>query len=305
MSAASKPRARQRRSSAGSRTPDSAMTMRSSGMLVRSISAVVVSTTRVRRSRLLTPMRRASVVSAASSSRASWTSTSGSRPRSRARRTRRASRAAGWSRGQQQHRVRACRPQDGQLPRIDHEFLGQDRDRGGGTRGDQIVDGAPEPVGLDQHRDHRRAARGVGACPIGDIHAVPRRVTPADGERRLISAMTWRPGRARRSATGRGSGAAAAARPSSRSVVPASSTLRSARRRSAISWSTDRPRARRTGRSTVVLTAAPRSGRGSTPAPGVGPAGPLRRRSGWSRWPARRPGGWCPRGPRRRARRPR
>ena len=34
---------------------------------------------------------------------------------------------------------------------------------------------------------------------------------PADGERRLISAMTWVPGRANRSATGRGSGARAAA----------------------------------------------------------------------------------------------
>ncbi len=96
-SAPSKPSARQRASVDGSRTPDSAMTSRSSGTMARKRSARPVSTTSVRRSRLFSPISRASVASAARSSRASWASTSGSRPRARARPTSRARRRAGCS----------------------------------------------------------------------------------------------------------------------------------------------------------------------------------------------------------------
>ena len=68
-SAPSNPSARQRATVAASRTPDSAMTRRSSGTSSRRRSARSGSTSSVRRSRLLMPMSRASVASAARSSR--------------------------------------------------------------------------------------------------------------------------------------------------------------------------------------------------------------------------------------------
>ena len=96
-SAASKPTARQPAIVAASRTPDSATTIRSSGTSARSRTARSVSTSSVRRSRLLIPISRAFVASARSSSRSSWASTSGSSPISRARSTSAArARVAGW-----------------------------------------------------------------------------------------------------------------------------------------------------------------------------------------------------------------
>ena len=88
ISAASNPSARQPDTVAGSRTPDSAIAIRSSGIRSRRRAARSGSTASVRRSRLLRPMTRASVASATSSSRSSCASTSDSRPRSRASRTR-------------------------------------------------------------------------------------------------------------------------------------------------------------------------------------------------------------------------
>ena len=89
--AASKPWARQRPIWRVSRTPDSATTSRSSGTSSRSREAISGSTTSVRRSRLFSPTIRAPLATAASTSPASWASTSGSRPISRASSTRRAS----------------------------------------------------------------------------------------------------------------------------------------------------------------------------------------------------------------------
>ena len=95
-SAASNPRARQRATTDGSRTPDSAMTSRSSGTSDRSRSARVGSTSSVRRSLLFRPISRASVASAARSSLSSCASTSGSSPMASARSTSRASCFGGW-----------------------------------------------------------------------------------------------------------------------------------------------------------------------------------------------------------------
>ena len=164
-SAASKPWARQRRSVAASRTPDSATTRRSSGMRDRSRTASSGSTSSVRRSRLLMPMRRASV-----SMRGlqlllgvrlherlqAQLQRQGGEPRQLLR---------SMERGQQQDRVRAGRAEQRQLARIDHELLGQDRQARGGTGGGQVLERAAEPVRLDEHGDHRRAAGLVGACP--------------------------------------------------------------------------------------------------------------------------------------------
>ena len=94
--APSNPSARQRATVRGSRTPDSAITSRSSGTRSRRRPARSTSTSSVRRSRLLSPISRAPLASARSSSRGSWTSTSGSSPTASARSTRRASRRAGW-----------------------------------------------------------------------------------------------------------------------------------------------------------------------------------------------------------------
>ncbi len=84
----SNPCARQRAIVSAERTPDSAMTSRSSGTSSRSRPARSGSTVSVRRSRLLMPIRRASVSIAIRSSRSSCASTSGSSPSDSARSTR-------------------------------------------------------------------------------------------------------------------------------------------------------------------------------------------------------------------------
>ena len=168
-SAPSNPSARQRATVRGSRTPDSAMTSRSSGTSSRSRPARSTSTSSVRRSRLLSPISRAPLASARSSSRASWTSTSGSRPT-----LERALDETGEPPGrvedrEQQHEVGAGGAEQRQLDLLDHEVLGQDRDRDRGPDRAQVVDRAAEPVRLAQDRDRRRAAGLVGAGPRDDV----------------------------------------------------------------------------------------------------------------------------------------
>ena len=121
------------------------------------------------------PMRRASVATAASSSRSSWASTSGSSPRSQGQPSQSSERRARWSAAEQQDHVGAGRSQDRQLPRVDHELLGQDRQRGRGAGGPQVIERAAEPVGLDEHGDDRRTARLVGTRAVGDVEVCHRR----------------------------------------------------------------------------------------------------------------------------------
>ena len=146
----------------------------------------------------------------------------------------------------------------------------------------QVLDGATEPVRLDEHGDHRRATGLVGAGPVGDVQR-PVASDPADGERRLISAMTCRPGRAERP-HGVASGAGAA-RPSSRRAVPASSRGRPQRAPLGDLGSTDgrRDRQRRTEAVSAVMAGPPPwpwpSARACRRAEQVG----RRARSRWSR----------------------
>ncbi len=181
MSAASKPSARQRRSSAGSRTPDSAMTMRSCGMAVRSVSAVVVSTTqrpqvavvdadeaRIRGQRGIQLPRvvdlderlQAQVQGAPDQAREA---------------------SRGVQRGEQQHGVGARGAQDGQLARVDHELLGQHRHRGRGAGGDQVIDASRRTSGARRGpRSSRRRPRRRRA-PGRRRPGAPRRATPPTG----------------------------------------------------------------------------------------------------------------------------
>ena len=195
-SAASNPSARQRATVDGSRTPDSAMTRRSSGTRARRRSARSMSTSSVRRSRLLTPISASAGRERRSSSRSSWASTSGSSPSSSARSTSSAKR-----------RLLGCRTASSSTTsapaaRSDRE-LPSDRRRtpwpAPGSRRrhgpPQVVDRAAEPVRLAQHRDRRGAAglvrpRAARRCPR-PIAAI----RPADGEDRLTSAIRCRPGR--------------------------------------------------------------------------------------------------------------
>ena len=152
---------------------------------------------------------------------------------------------------------------------VDHELLGQHRQGGRGAGRAQVVERAAEPVRLDEHRDGRGAARLVGPGTRGDVEL--RRGERA-GRRRAaldlrdeVQAGPQRGG----PTTSRGAGRAARAScgtPSCRRARAATS----ARRRAAISSSTERashdgaPRAgavagghRRVDRSTVAVTRLP------------------------------------------------
>ena len=65
----------------------------------------------------------------------------------------------------------------------------------GGARRAQVVERAAEVRALGEDRQRRRAAALVGADDRRSTVA-PSRISPADGERRLCSAITETPGRA-------------------------------------------------------------------------------------------------------------
>ncbi len=162
-SAASYPVARQRAMVAASRTPDSAIASRSPGISSRSRIACSGSTSSVRRSRLLTPTSLASAARAASSSprvvgldQRLQAEVPGLRGQPRQPRRR-------MEHGQQQHEVGPGGPEEVELPGIDDELLGEHGHGDLVVHGLEVVDGAAEPVGLAQHGDRGRAARGVGA----------------------------------------------------------------------------------------------------------------------------------------------
>ncbi len=67
--------------------------------------------------------------------------------------------------GQEQDEVGPGGAQERQLPAIDDELLGQDRDADGRPNRAQVVDRAAEPVRLAQDRDDRRPARRVAPRP--------------------------------------------------------------------------------------------------------------------------------------------
>ena len=161
--AASKPRARQPATVAGSRTPDSATTRRSSGTSSRSRTACSGSTARVRRSRLLRPISLARVASARSSSRSIVGLDKGLETQLKGLVDETAQAGGGMQAGQEQDRVRPGRPEQGQLAWIDHELLGQHWHADRGPDPAQVINRAAEPVRLTQDRDHRRATRRIGS----------------------------------------------------------------------------------------------------------------------------------------------
>ena len=103
------------------------------------------------------------VASAASISRASCASTSGSRPRSRACAASRARRAGGWSTASSSTRSAPAARRRSSCRGSTTNSLARTGTETGGAHGAQVVDGAAEPVGLAQDGDGGRAAGGVGA----------------------------------------------------------------------------------------------------------------------------------------------
>jgi hypothetical protein len=222
---------------AASLAPDSAMTRRSSGISVRRRSARVASTSSVRRSRLLSPIRRASVASAARSSRSSCASTSGSRPIASARSTRRARRFGGWrTASRRTTSAPAARTIGSWMSSTTNSFASTGIETASRTA---RRSSSEPPNQCGSHRTEIAAAPPASyARARATMSSAPEAMRPADGDERLISAIRWRPGAARRSATGRGAGEARAASSCAPSDVASTSSSTSRRRRSAISWTT-------------------------------------------------------------------
>ena len=72
---------------------------------------------------------------------------------------------------EQQDEIGAGGAKERQLDLVDHEVLGEDRDRDRGPHGAQVVDRATEPVRLAQHGDRGRPTGLVGARPGDDVLA--------------------------------------------------------------------------------------------------------------------------------------
>ena len=97
----------------------------------------------------------------------------------------------------QQDRVGAGRRRLVELVGVDDEVLAQDRQVGGRARRLQVLERAAEVRLLGEDRDRRGAAALVGADDARR-RVAPSRIVPADGERRLCSAITEMPGRGER-----------------------------------------------------------------------------------------------------------
>ena len=129
-------------------------------------------------------------------------------PRSSACRTSAASRFGGCSTARSSTASAPAARSTGELPLVDDELLGQHRHADGradalaGRRSSRRTSAArTAPRSRPHHRPRRRCARATRSSPVAAIR-------PADGDDRLSSAITCRPGAASRSAIGRGVGAA-------------------------------------------------------------------------------------------------
>ena len=274
--APSNPSARHATSVAGSPAPDSAITSRSSGTRPRSAVPRSGSTASDRRSRLLTPIRRASLDSARASSRSSCTSTSGSRPSEREMRTRRRRDRAGCSAAMRSTKSAPAARSSGSWRSSTTNSLAR---TGTGTAARTAARSAREPPNQCGSTSTDTIAAPPAAyararattSSLGDARA------PAEGERRFASAMTCSPGRRSGGVASRGGAAARAARSSSRRGRSASSASTSARRRSAISPRTPsrafHPPARAARPSAALTGSPPRAG----PAPATWPRGRVHR----------------------------
>ena len=216
-SAPSKPSARQRATVAASRTPDSAMTSRSSGTDARRREARSTSTSSVRRSRLLSPIRRAPDASAASSSLSSWTSTSGSRPISSARSTSSASRSASWSTASSSTMSAPAARSIGSWMSSTTKSLARTGMATAARTARRSSTDPPNQCG-SHSTEMADAPPASYARARATMSSPSLAIRPADGDARLISAMRWRPGAASRSAIGLGRVDASAASTSDRRI---------------------------------------------------------------------------------------
>ena len=199
-----------------SRTPDSAMTRRSPGTRSRSRTARSGSTSSVRRSRLLIPIRRAPVARAALDLAGVVRLDERLQAQVPRRRHEPGEALRRVQHRQQEHEVGPGSPEEVELPGIDDELLGQDGHGDGRAHGAQVGHGPAEPVGLAQDGDGGGAAGGVGTGARDGV------VTRGDGaggraSERLTSATRWRPGAASASDDGpRGGRGGDGARPARR-----------------------------------------------------------------------------------------
>ncbi len=236
-SAPSNPRARQRATVDGSRTPDSAMTMRSSGTSGRRRSARSTSTSRVRRSRLLIPITRASDSSASSSSRRSWASTRGSRPRLIAAETSSRRRRLVGCRTTRMSTASApaARSESNCLGSTTNSFASTGTLTAARTRRTSSTD-PPNQCG-SQSTEIAAAPPAAYARACATMSSRSFAICPAEGDERLTSAIRCRPGEVKGTMKDRGSGP-----PAAPTFVPAglaaNSAARSSRRRAAISSTT-------------------------------------------------------------------
>ena len=138
-----------------------------------------------------------------SSSSSSWTSTIASRSSACASRVEPLERRACSSEPTTSRtRVGAGHLRLVELVGVDREVLAEDRQLGRRARLAQVVERAAEVRLLGEDRDRGRAAALVGAAR-SRRQLAPSRIVPADGERRLCSAISEVPGRDSASANGR------------------------------------------------------------------------------------------------------
>ncbi len=175
------------------RMPDSATTTRPGGIDATRSSWRRRSMANVSRSRALTPTTGASRAMARASSVASCASTRVSNPRSAA--TSMSPLAASSSRSRSSRSTASAPMRAGglQVALGGEEALGQQRHLGGGAGSGEIGPTAGKSL-VDQHRDRRRTGPGVAAARAAG--SASGRRSPAEGERRLISATAASPGAA-------------------------------------------------------------------------------------------------------------
>ena len=195
-STASTPAAASSSSCSGRLNPDSATTSAWPSMRTSNSNVRRVSTSSVRRSRLLIPMiagRTGSIASAASSSRSSWTSTSALSPSPLASAMQRGQ-LAGRQRGDdQEDRVGPGRRRLVHLVGVDDEVLAQQRQGAGAARGARDRRASRRSSAFGEDRERR------GAAPLVGPRRRPRgRDRPGSARPRGSGAC------ARRSATARG-----------------------------------------------------------------------------------------------------
>ena len=143
----------------------------------------------------------------------------------------------------QQHRVGAGGARLVQLVGVDDEVLAQHRQRAGGAGGAQVLERAVEVGLLGEHETRRRRRRARRRATSSAHDRRRSRSDPAEGERRLNSAITARPGAA--SAARKACAKGWAARRRFSTSAPTRAAARACARSRARTWRATSGRARR------------------------------------------------------------